>query len=375
MFGRYTPQTRLYVPMDGSISVLLTALRLFSAGLMLLCAPGLALSQADRELGPKASGYPEFGRFWPLDEAIALPNLRPGPSRTGVVQVDWVEASPPLAVEPANHVLNLDEYVPPHGGPSVFEESEWHWQLLPNGLIYRPYVAGRKESRMAGYVVSAIDDTTLWQGTLGGQLGLLRFGNNDPFYPEGLQISVEGAADVQLDIPDEVDVRSVDFRAGVPISYGYGRHRIRCGYYHLSSHLGDEFLLKNPTYPRLNYSRDVLFIGHAYYLTDKTRIYAEAGWAFHSRIAKEWEFQFGFDHAPYLPTGLRGEPFVAAHGHLREELDYGGYLSVQAGWAWVGEQSGNRFRAGFSLVTGESSQYSFYEDHEHVIGFGIWYDQ
>lgn len=250
----------------------------------------------------------------------------------------------------------------------------FEWQVLPRDIMYRAYLGSQKESRLAGQIVHETDHDALWDGWAGGRFGLVRYGNKDPFYPQGMQVDIEAAGLVRLDIMNDVDVQSVDFRAGVPISFGWGRHQTRIGYYHLSSHTGDEFMLKNPTHERLNFARDVLFIGHGYYLTPELRIYGEAGWAFYADVAQEWEFQFGLDYSPRFPTGSRGVPFFALHGHLREEVDFGGGFTAQVGWAWKGEQGSGIFRTGLHYYNGFSPQYSFYDEHEQQIGFGVWYD-
>jgi len=170
-----------------------------------------------------------------------------------------------------------------------------------------------------------------------------------------------------------VDVVGVDFRAGMPVTFGVGRHRTKLAYYHLSSHVGDEFLLKHPGFPRLNYSRDVLVLAHSVYVTPTTRLYAEAGWAFRSDVGKPWEFQFGVDCAPPGPTGFRGAPFLALNVLLREEVNYGGGFTTQTGWAWRND-SGRLFRMGLHYYNGESDQFSFFDEHEQQIGFGVWYD-
>lgn len=250
----------------------------------------------------------------------------------------------------------------------------YEWQVLPSEIMYRAYLASQKESRLAAQLVNSTDHDMLWDGFAGGRFGLLRYGNRDPIYPQGMQVDIEGAGLVRLDVYNDVDVQSVDFRAGVPVSFVWGRHQARLGYYHLSSHTGDEFLLKNPTHERLNFARDVLFMGYGYYLTPEFRMYGEMGWAFYSDVANEWEFQFGLDYSPRFPTGSRGAPFFGIHGHLREELDFGGGLSAQVGWAWKGERGSGIFRTGLHYYNGFSPQYSFYREHEQQIGIGIWYD-
>jgi hypothetical protein len=195
----------------------------------------------------------------------------------------------------------------------------YEWQVLPAEIMYRSYLASQKESRLAAQLANATDNEMLWDGFAGGRFGLLRYGNRDPIYPQGMQVDVEGAGLVRLDVYNDVDVQSVDFRVGVPISFVWGRHQARVGYYHLSSHTGDEFLLKNPSHDRLNFARDVLFLGYGYYLTPEFRMYGEMGWAFYSDVANEWEFRFGMDYSPRFPTGKRGAPFFGIHGHLRRK--------------------------------------------------------
>lgn len=269
--------------------------------------------------------------------------------------------------------LDLDSYLATPGAP-VPDNDVWDWQLMPASLIYRSYLAGVKESRFASQHVNVNGQGWVWDATLGTRVGLLRYGDHDPVLPDGFQIDAEGAAQVRLDIPDDVNVNAVDFRAGVPLTYGYGRYRTKFGYYHLSSHLGDEFLLGNPGYPRLNYSRDALVLGETIYFTDRLRVYGEVAWAFHNDVNKPWEFQFGIDWAPNEPTGFRGAPFFAINGHLRQELNYSGNLVVETGWCWVADENARLLRIGLIYFNGHSNQFSFYANYEQQIGMAVWYD-
>ena len=274
-------------------------------------------------------------------------------------------------------------YITPHGFVDAdaflndqdgWFDSSYGWHVLPTGLIFKTYLANVKEPRMAARIVEIPDDSTFFEANVGSRVGLIRYGTDDAVRPVGFQIDAEGAAQVRLDIPEEVDVRSADFRGGFVASWGNHCRQTKIGYYHLSSHLGDEFWIKNKMFDRLNFARDVILVGHSIYFTDWLRIYGEAGWAFFTDVSKEWEFQFGFDYAPMSPTGICGTPFVAGNVHLREELNFGGNFSIQTGWAWRGAKSGSLFRVGFHYYNGKSSQYSFFDDFEQQFGFGIWYD-
>ncbi len=131
----------------------------------------------------------------------------------------------------------------------------WCWQLLPNNLIYTSYLAGPKEPRLA---TVWYDDTGpspipgrggeqngwLWDSTLGGRVSVLRYGSNTELHPQGFEMQLEGAAFVRLDPGDDRDLRSADYRFGIPLVYGIGRWQTKLAYYHNSAHIGDEFLIK-----------------------------------------------------------------------------------------------------------------------------------
>jgi hypothetical protein len=250
----------------------------------------------------------------------------------------------------------------------------WTHQFLPDGLIYRSYLAGPRESRMRSYFFNKEGYGNLWDITLGGRVGLWRYGTTNTYFPEGWQIDLEGAATPRLDFEHNMNVVSADFRAGLPITYGIGPWRTKFGYYHLSSHLGDEQLIEFPNTPRYNYTRDALIIGQSYYILPTTRVYAETSWAFNSDVAEPWEFQFGIEYAPALPTGLHGAPYAAVNGLLREEVNYSGSLTVQAGWAWREGPSAHLLRVGLEYFNGLSDQGQFWNQFEQKIGAGIWFD-
>jgi hypothetical protein len=109
-----------------------------------------------------------------------------------------------------------------------------------------------------------------------------------------------------------------------------------------------------------------------YYYTEHWRLFAEADYAFGTDGGAEpWEFQFGSDFSPAVRGGA---PFAAFYGNLRQELDFGGFFVVQAGWQIRGGPAMHTFRLGVEYVNGASTQYEFFDDFEQRIGFGIWYD-
>lgn len=251
--------------------------------------------------------------------------------------------------------------------------SDWQWQIRPKGFVYDTYWASAQEPRLSTQWIDEAGSGSLMDSTIGGRLALLRYGPHDR--TDGLQLDIAAAAALRQDADNNLDVVSTDFRFTLPLSYGVGPHRFKFGYYHVSAHTGDEFLLSNPTHVRLNFSRDALVLGYSYYPTPTLRLYAEAGWAFASEFSEPWDFQFGLDYGPTRPTGIRGAPFFAINGHLREEQDFGGNLALQTGLAWRGEDPNDGIlRTGLYYYNGASPQFSFFRQHEEQIGWGLWYD-
>ena len=255
-------------------------------------------------------------------------------------------------------------------GPEV-----WDWHLLPGDLIWHSYWAGAKEPRMSGAAFYESNSSlSLLDVTLGGRTSVLRYGSIKNPTPEGWELQLEGAALLRLNLEEDWDFEASDYRFGVPLVYGWDRWQYKISYYHLSSHLGDEYMERNATLDRINFSRDVLVAAVSFFPRPAWRWYAEMGWAFYiDGGTKPWEFQFGVDYAQPGPTGCQGRPFFAVNGHLREEVDFGGNLSAQAGWFWRGE-SANVLRTGVHYYNGKSNQFQFFDEFEQQIGLGLWYD-
>lgn len=292
-----------------------------------------------------------------------------------------VQSLPPstVAVELPPAPLEDRGAVPPLGaeladGLPQIATGEWTWQLLPEGLMYRSYLAGPREARFGSVWLRERDRESLWDITLGGRAGLIRFGTQDASWPEGYQLDVEGAAFPRLILDGTRDLDSVDFRVGFPLTYRRGPWEAKFGYYHLSSHLGDELMLRGGRVPRINYVRDSLILAVGLRPNRDLRLYAETGWAFYADGGAEpWEFLFGVEYSPVAPSGARGSPFFAIGAHLREENDFGGNMVLQTGWQWRGP-AGHLLRVGLHYLTGESNQYQFYHRHEEQLGIGTWFD-
>lgn len=257
--------------------------------------------------------------------------------------------------------------------PFVFGEA-WTWQVLPDSILYKSYLAGNHESRFGTQIVSIDKLGNFWDATLGGRAGILRYGTTDPYEPQGYQLDIEGAAFPRLNLHYQRDLESVDFRFGVPLTMRRGAWQTKFGYYHLSSHLGDEYMITHGSLTRLNYVRETIMLGLGVFLNPNFRLYGEVDYAFIvDGSAKPWEFQFGAEYSPLDAPRFRGAPFFAVNGHLHQEVNYSGSLTAQIGWQWRG-RTGHLLRTGFQYFNGLSEQAQFFDQFEQQYGWGVWYD-
>ncbi|MCL2711449.1 MAG: DUF1207 domain-containing protein [Planctomycetaceae bacterium] len=270
------------------------------------------------------------------------------------------------------------------------QTENWTWQMFPDGYIYPSYLAAT-QNRLGGVINYDERVNWIWDITLGGRAPLFRYGNRSALFPEGWQLDMEGSVHLRLALKIGMDMEANDFRFGLPLSYGTKVWQVRTGYYHVSSHMGDERVLRYlpdgekplqnrrlDSNSRFNYWREAWLLSFAYQpiMVPNTRFYAEVDYAFMTgELTKPWHFQFGAEYSPRYPAqGGRGTPFAAINARLMQEHNFDGNITTQIGWQWRGSRH-ELFRIGLQYFAGVSDQYSFLvHRREHKIGMGVWYD-
>ena len=292
----------------------------------------------------------------------------------------------PVATYPENYLVpRYDNSAPPPGGcqagcneltefSSLPSCQPWTSQMLPNGLVYRPYLAGDHEPGFKSVMGHMNNFGTVWDVALGARVAIWRYGT-EGVRPDGWEVDLEGVVFPRLEpFGESTPLIASDYRFGIPVTYAYGPWQFMTGYRHLSSHLGDEWMLLHPGIERFNYARDEIVFAVGYYWRDDFRIYADLGVGVTGGGAEPVEVQFGAEYSPKHCVGGHGAPFAAISTHLRQEVNFNGSLIVQAGWQWRGEKSGHLLRLGGQFFTGKSDQGEFFLENETRYGFGIWYD-
>jgi hypothetical protein len=145
--------------------------------------------------------------------------------------------------------------------------------------LFRPFMA---DPRQITYSVGwRFDDNALTKNVID-----VSYCDTFPIYrwcdvwPWGgqLQIELEGALWAVFDpCYESAPLINADYYVGIPITYAIDRWQFRLRGFHISSHIGDEFLLNHPNFDRRNPSAEYLdfFISHD--LTEEIRLYGGLG--------------------------------------------------------------------------------------------------
>ena len=134
-----------------------------------------------------------------------------------------------------------------------------HVVVLPVGELFAPLIADLTQPQFQTAFLSTdspVLDDQLGAVGFGETFGLLRKPGGRP--GDGWQVSLAGAVFAQFELRRQsTDLVNSDFVVGLPITYRRGRTSARLMLHHQSSHLGDEYLLReNPA--RLNVSWDAV---------------------------------------------------------------------------------------------------------------------
>ncbi len=178
---------------------------------------------------------------------------------------------------------------------------------LPEGPpLFRPFVA---DPRAVTYSIGwRFDDQALVKNVIdvsyGDSLPIYQWFNVWPFNAK-MRIELEGALwAVFSPCQESSPLINADYYCGIPITFSFDRWAFRCRFFHISSHVGDEFLInhwhksfKGERFCRFNPSAEYLDFYVSYDLTDDIRAYGGVGVIVH----QDESFKFG---RFYAETGM-----------------------------------------------------------------------
>jgi hypothetical protein len=199
----------------------------------------------------------------------------------------------------------------------------------------------------------------------------------------GWQVGVFGAVFGQfnLEAPSE-DLINTDYLMGLPFSFRRGPISLRARLYHQSSHLGDEFLLSNPGFTRLNFSfEEIEAIGS--YDFPSVRIYGGGGYLIHVEpVLKRGKLQWGFEFRPpdrpspilrSMIENLQLVPLAAVDFKNYEQQGWNLNVNVVAGVELYRPGGTRRLRLLLSYYHGRNPYGQFFDQKIEMFGIGMYF--
>lgn len=253
---------------------------------------------------------------------------------------------------------------------------------LPPRDLFAPVLADPKQPRFEVSVL-AVDgtqrDTTVAAVGFGENFGLVRWPGEGQ--GNGWQLNLAGAvfAQFDLDAPSS-DLVNSDYLIGFPLTHRNGASSMRLRWYHQSSHLGDEFLLRVQP-ERVNLSFEAIEVLVSYELAT-WRVYGGGEYLYH-REPEELEpalLHGGGEyrsHDPLLRIGRMGmaRPTAGVDVKAWEQHDWKPMWSVKAGLEFRPAsdvtQQGRYWSMMLELYDGPSSFGQFFTEEISYWGIGI----
>lgn len=148
---------------------------------------------------------------------------------------------------------------------------------------------------------------------------------------------------------ETAELITTDYLLSIPLTYAIDIWAFRFRIYHISSHLGDEFMVNNPHVPRVNPSFEAIETFASCQATDGLRIYFGPGFIINSDQSypmKYFYIEYGFEfRAPgfrHHYHHLYGAPFLAFDVQNWEVNHYRPSIVIQLGYEWSKLQGAGR---------------------------------
>lgn len=263
---------------------------------------------------------------------------------------------------------------------------------FPSDDVFRPLMADPKQPQFfASYQsVQRREPTTTVRGVgKSVNVGSVGFGENFGFYTKrhgcnGWQVGLLAGVFSQfnLDAPSS-DLINTDYIVGIPLSWRQGAWSTRVRLYHQSSHIGDEFLLENPGFNRVNLSFEeveaILSYEHRW-----LRVYAGGGYLLHrtpavldrNRVQWGMELRGPTIDSPVLGhvlPGLQFTPVLGADFKSFEELQWIINSNVVGGFEWSKPGENRRFRLLVNYYRGFYPYGQFFNEKVETVGVGLYF--
>lgn len=209
----------------------------------------------------------------------------------------------------------------------------------------------------------------------------------DAIYHGDVQIGIEAGIwsvfnlQPNPDIAGGTELVNTDFYVGIPITYAKDKWSFRLRAYHISGHLGDEYIINHPTVKRVNPSNEYVDLAVSYQATEAIRVYAMPGAIVHSDPSYKWQpmyIQYGtearFLGYKFYYQKVHGTLFLAMHWRNFQQLDWNFDGTYRFGYEVSKLQGiGRKLRLFVGYHHGYSLEGQFAKERTHYWEFDLNY--
>lgn len=174
---------------------------------------------------------------------------------------------------------------------------------------------------------------------------------------------------------------NTDFYVGIPLTFATGPWSFRLRGYHISCHLGDEYMVDHPGVVRVNPSIEAVDFFASFQATEAIRLFVGPGWVVHSDPTFKWKpiyIEYGtearFLGSKFMKQRLYGTCFIALFWRNEQQLDYNFDGTYRAGYEFSKLQGiGRKFRFYVGYHHGYSLEGQFQKMRTHYFEYNINY--
>lgn len=245
---------------------------------------------------------------------------------------------------------------------------------FPGRSLFTPLLADPRWPRFSLSYQYYIDDDELDHVAapdFGELFPLLHY---NPNWGGSWEVGIQAGVFAIFDLASEsFDLINADYRVGIPITYARGSWAAMFRFYHQSSHLGDEFLLRNRD-DRINVSYEGVHLLGSYDLPYGFRVYGGGGYLVRTDPGSlgRGSVQMGVEYAGDDLGWEFAIPVIGVDLQLEEESNWRPNVSPRTGL-----QFGEPFGLGRNLQVlleyfdGRSPNGQFYDRTIRYIGLGV----
>ncbi len=265
-------------------------------------------------------------------------------------------------------------------GTEIVCGKEGVW-LPQNTILFAPLIADpRQVTNSAGIRFNEkVVGNRVGSAIFGGDFILLRLFDVSRFHGD-VDIGIQGGvfSVFDLDHPDSCMVNSDFFVAGL-LGFAVDKWSFRLRLWHLSSHLGDEFLLTHPDFPRFNLSDEGIDVFASLHYNPQIRVYGGVGYIISRDLTFPERPLYIEAGAELRPFGLRegnlhAQPIFAMHFRFWEEQHFGIDQTYILGMEWSKFRDvGRKIRAFVEYHQGFSKEGQFVREPCNYYGFRLTY--